>query len=325
MIPAAEITLIPPFQRAWDHMKWILFSPFDLKKWLLLGLSCFLAEVASYSSNFSGNYSGGDTGSTGGGGNIWEGLQSMFGEWAALAMGLGIVLIIAFVCLILVIGLALIWVSCHGTFVFIDNVVQNRTEIVASWKKYSPQAWQLFWFYLVTGLALFLAIFVWVFVAVFLMKSGVSGWDMENPVGLAVVILPVVAVMILWMLGWFGVEAMVIPRMYGQQCGVIRGCLDAWNLFCEHPFSWLKFLAFMVLVWIGIIVAILLTCLLTCCLAILPYIHHVICLPIYVFIQAYYLTFLAQFGNGWNVFPETPPEIQGKPSPSPSPSPLPGI
>lgn len=298
-------------------MKWILFSPFDLKKWLLLGLSCFLAEVASYSSNLGGNYSGGGADSNGGGGNLWDGMQNLFGEWAVFVMGLGIFLIIVLIFVVIAIALALAWVSCHGTFVFIDNVVHNRAEIARPWKKFSPQAWQLFWFYLVTGVGFIGGIFVWVAAAVFLMESGIIGWEFESPVGLALAFLPVVAVTILWMLGYFGLEAMVIPRMYARQCGVIRACLDAWDLFCDYPGSWLKFLVFFIALWVGVLVVLLMTCLFTCCLAALPYVHHVICLPIYVLMQSYYLTFLAQFGPEWDVFPGGPPEIRDARSPIP--------
>lgn len=51
------ISVITPIYTAWDHMKRMLFEPFNFTKWLVIGFSCFLANLSSY---FSGNGGGGD-------------------------------------------------------------------------------------------------------------------------------------------------------------------------------------------------------------------------------------------------------------------------
>ena len=52
----------------------------------------------------------------------------------------------------------------------------------------------------------------------------------------------------------------------------------------------------------------------TCCIAMLPYVGAVILLPLTVFVQAYALSFIEQFGPSWHVFPpDTPPSSDSPP------------
>jgi hypothetical protein len=56
--------------------------------------------------------------------------------------------------------------------------------------------------------------------------------------------------------------------------------------------------------------AVALTCL-TCCIVAIPYVGSVILLPLTVFMQAYPLYFIEQFGPTWNVFsPAKPPPLK---------------
>ena len=70
-------------------------------------------------------------------------------------------------------------------------------------------------------------------------------------------------------------------------------------------------LYFLMKILIGLVVGVLAlatTCL-TCCIALIPYIGSVILLPLTVFVQAYPLYFIEQFGPSWRVFPpdKSPP------------------
>ena len=42
------IQYIDPLSRGWGRMKRALFKPFDFKKWLLVGFTAFLAQLADF-------------------------------------------------------------------------------------------------------------------------------------------------------------------------------------------------------------------------------------------------------------------------------------
>jgi len=285
-------------------MKRMLFEPFDLKKWLLVGLSCFLAEIASYTSNFSGNYGGSADGT---GGNFSRNLDSLAGEWSGVVLGLGIGVIILIALLMIVLAVALLWVSCRGTFVFLHNVSRDRAEIVSPWKSYSPQAWKLFWFYLVFGGTALLLLFLWV--AGILIGGEYGLWDTESVTGISLLVLPMVAGVVVWCFVVFGVDCLIVPRLYLSRGTFRQSVIDSWHCFCCDPGSWFLFMLFQIVLLVGIILVVCLSCLFTCCLAILPYIHHVLLLPVYVLTQAYGLKFLAQFGPDWDAFTQGPPSL----------------
>jgi hypothetical protein len=207
------------------------------------------------------------------------------------------------VAFIIVFVIVITWVSCHGAFVFIDNVSRNEARITIPWKKYSAQAWNLFWFYLAAVVLLILG-------GIICFAVGLALLPVLNGLHESVAVLAGAAaiiglIILLWMAA-FGVKAILIPRMFIKQCKVREAICDGWELFCEAPWHWLLFMLIYLLLWIGITILILISCLFTCCLAILPYVHHVLFLPVYVFMQAYILFFLAQFGPEWNAFPARP-------------------
>ena len=41
-----QISYVQPLSRAWERMRQILFDPFELAKWLVLGFSAWLAGLA---------------------------------------------------------------------------------------------------------------------------------------------------------------------------------------------------------------------------------------------------------------------------------------
>ena len=46
-----NIYYINPLTTAWDKMIKSLFKPFDLKKWLVVGFTSFLASLLDYNGN----------------------------------------------------------------------------------------------------------------------------------------------------------------------------------------------------------------------------------------------------------------------------------
>ena len=118
-----------------------LFRPFDIKKWFVLGFSAFLAELGSRGGSSGFNSSIGDEVNFD---NLGEGPAELWETIAAhgLLFALG-----AFGCaMVLVVVVALLWVSSRGKFMFLDNVVYNRALIVEPWKRFRKQGNSLFLF-----------------------------------------------------------------------------------------------------------------------------------------------------------------------------------
>lgn len=237
-------------------------------------------------------------------------MEDIFGELAAVVLGVGIVFLVVAVVLLIALVLAMVWVSCRGTFMFIDNIAHNQASIAAPWKRYSQQGWQLFYLYLV-AVGGFIALLIGGTVFyVILAEADVLTFDSDISLAILIVVIGLlIAFVIAFSVLTILVKAIVIPRMYVQQCGVIPAMKDSWTLFCHYPLEWIAYILVSIGLAIASIVLVLTFCLFTCCIAALPYINQVVMLPMYVFLQAYSLFFVAQFGPEWNVFSPTPPTL----------------
>ena len=126
-----QIAYFAPLNLAWERMKHILWRPFDLSRWIVLGFSAWLAGLADGSGGGgwkwimdNDDFRGGSA--FGSHGNSWEGASDLL-LWLPLLF----VIIMAVAAILLVI----LWVSSRSKFIFLDNVVHNRAEIVEPWHR----------------------------------------------------------------------------------------------------------------------------------------------------------------------------------------------
>ena len=117
-----NIAFFEPLNRSWERMKHILWQPFDLAKWLVLGFSAWLAGLMD---------------GAGGGGWKWMADDNDFpgrcnlhdtGEAFRNAGEALIWLPIIFVVIMAVaaILLLILWLSSRAKFIYLDNVIHNR-------------------------------------------------------------------------------------------------------------------------------------------------------------------------------------------------------
>src|ERR1044071_8381545 len=140
--PEPKIEIFKPFGEAFELMKKILFQPFDLEKWLIIGFAAWLATLtygfASWTDPLSRWSTREDNKA------IAESFQDVWPqgqiEWWI------IVLIIVGALVILVLVLVLAWVGARGRFVFTDCIIRNRAAIVAPWKGFRAEANSFFIF-----------------------------------------------------------------------------------------------------------------------------------------------------------------------------------
>ncbi len=304
-----QISFVEPLSRAWERMRQILFDPFELAKWLVLGFSAWLAGLA-----------GG-----GGGGTAMNGIsdeidrESVHGSeftevvdvvrdslvWLPLIL-LGVLAVIA-------IALVILWVSSRAKFIFLDNVVHNRAHVVEPWHRLkgvgdSLFLWRLGFF------AAFLGVLLLIAGAVFIPAATLSFSDALRGLSFAGILLGVMTVVVLGIVAFFIMlllENFVIPIMYKFDLKAT----EAWRYFLP----WLKadggwFVIYCLLVLVAAVVMQMLVamlCLFTCCIVLLPYVGTVILLPAWVLYRAYSIEFLAQFHPDFDLF------LSGPVTPSP--------
>jgi hypothetical protein len=305
----AKIEIIKPFGDAIELMKKILFQPFDLTKWLVLGFAAFLAHLS------------GGTGFNFNVGN-WNRPGASSSEEAAAAQHLEqlphwlVPLLVVLVPLILILVFVLMWIGARGRFIFTDCIVRNRAAIVAPWREFKKEANSYFLFSLLVMLVM-LVIIVVAFLPMILpvILHGTSAWPgFAFSLGLIFWLMVVFIIAISWML----VSLLMVPVMYRRRCLAFQAFKEVIALISAEPTAIILYLLFLFALSIGIALVACVAICVTCCIAAVPYVGSVILLPIEVFFYAYTLLFLRQFGPDYDVWAGIP---QAAPPPVPPPAP----
>jgi len=288
-------------------MKKALFNPFEWSKWFIIGFSAWLAGLAGGSP--SGNIPA--RGGRGGGPSSREigQVPSKVWEWLTENPGWFVVIVLGILFIAAVVA-ALLWLSSRGKFIFLDNVVHNRAEITAPWKRFRNLANSLFLWrvgFALVCLTLFLLIGALLFVSVVnIFDNAGPTWE---PIAIAVGVglLGFVAIITIVFVSFF-LDNFVIPIMYKLNLRATQAWQHFLDYLRKHPGPFILYALFVAVLAIGVGLCVLVACLLTCCIGLLliaiPYIGTVILLPISYTYRAFSLEFLAQFDTELNLFPE---------------------
>ena len=320
--PARKIEILAPFNQAIELTRTILFRPFDITRWLVIGFAAFL----------SGWFNSG-----GGGINPWSfrgwntsNAPPTF-QWRSYNFDqaglIFLVLVAALVIIFLAFLILWLWVTARGRFIFIDCLVRNRAAIAEPWREFRREGNDFF---------LFLIALIVVSIAIMALLAGLvfgllvlwRNYHISNTPAL-LVLVPIAV------FGWVAFAVVVnltmyfmVPVMYARRCSSIEAARAVLRLILDEPAPFILFILFMVALWIAwIMVGCLVTCV-TCCLASLPYIGTVIVLPVPVFFRSFSLLFLRQFGPEWDVWAKValpaepiPPPMQAVVPVAPPPPP----
>lgn len=309
-----QISYSKPLDIAWQRMKNLLFRPFDLGRWFVLGFTAWLANLAggfpggaSERIQISDHWEGSGLHEWAGGGYAFL-REFLDRPWAFILAGM--ILVGA-----LVIGLLLLWISSRGRFMFLDNLVHRRTEVKAPWTEFRDQGDSLFLWQVVYGLIV-LAVMGSMMAAGILLFLPVSALDAPAAatIPLAVLLGTVVFILLatLVFVEFFLVQ-FVVPIMYRHRIGAGAAWKLFLTLFRERPGSFVLF----GLLYLGILLAgsllYLAGGLLTCCIGLIllavPYIGSVLMLPLQTLTCYLSLEFLGQFGDDFRLlkpWPEPP-------------------
>jgi hypothetical protein len=320
--PVRKIEILSPFNQAIELTRLILFRPFDITKWLIIGFAAFLGGWVNS-----------------GGGNInpwsfrgWNSSTAQTPQFQFRSLNLDhagvflLVLVAILVILIFAIAILWLWVTSRGRFIFIDCLVRNRAAISEPWGDYRQEGNRFF---------LFLIVLIVASIAIMALSGGFvfgclmvwRNYQISNTPALLVLVPIAVFAWVAFAVVVNLIVHFMPPVMYARRCSPGDAALALVRLILDDPVPFIFFILFMITLWIGwIMVGCLVTCL-TCCLASLPYIGTVMVLPVPVFFRSFSLLFLRQFGADWDVWskipvPETatPPLQTIVPVPPPSPT-----
>ena len=307
------------FSSAWERMVIILFQPFDLGKWFVIGFSAFLAGFLSggngFNSSYRQNFDQQDKTTY----NVpIHQLQSGAAQFLAGHTFNFLMLLAAG---IFVFGIALVvliyWLGARGQFLFLDNIVRNRAAIAWPWQVYARPANGVFFAYLIFMAAGFGIVILLVVPAVLLYLPFFSHpqWP---PTGVLfpLIVLALVYVAVTLVFGGiiFIFREWGIPLMFRNGLTVRAAFGESMALIRRHPGSTALFIVLRVALFIALVILSVLACCFTCCLAMLPYFGTVVLLPALIYIRCFSLDCLAQFGPTYDVW-----TVDVRPEAAPSP------
>ncbi len=298
-----RVSVLEPLGPAIEHVKTVLFRPFDLERWLAIGFCAWLAQLG----NGPGGHGGGSDKGHGSRFNpegIRHGWEQTWNYIHANASWLIPTLYVA-VALGFVVWIVLTWLSSRGRFMFLYNVVYNTAEVKRPWAMFREYGHSLFLFRLALDIIAGL---------LFLGLTGFGAFIMAST-------WTALGLKILWNLLWlipalivlFGVVGLiklfttdfVVPLMIKRT----TYCVPAWREFKgtlgHNQGRFLLYAFFKGLIGLAVGILIFFVGFLTCCcgffLLIIPFVGTVVLLPLHVFYRAYPLHYLRQYGPTYDL------------------------
>ena len=328
-------------KQAWERMEMMLFRPFDLGKWFMLGFAAWLATMGEQGSGgFSNVGRLGDVfNKKGGDANSRADMTQVFQQakdWCAANVATVTWIVVAVVVIILLfvaLGVVMSWLNSRGKFMLLDNVVRNDQRIAEPWTEFRTEGNSLFWWRFWYGLAVLLPLMLLWLGGTFWMIADLAGYRLDGvsqiPVTSWLLLALVVVLLMVPMLMASLVPAFLcafgVPLMYKYRLTASAALAYVWKLFKAR---WKWFVAYWLLglgiglAWIlTIFVVVLVTCCIAGCLMAIPYLNAVMLLPMTLFYVSWRVYFLQQVHPELQLFtPPPPPMISVSPEPEVTPS-----
>jgi hypothetical protein len=307
-----EISVIDPLSPAVERVKTILFRPFDLGKWFVIGFCAWLAYLGEGGGSGPNFNFGGQRYETSG--ESFRHAKEVIIENLYWILPVAITVTV----LIIVIGIVITWLSSRGRFMFLHCVALNKAEVVAPWHKFSKQGNSLFLFRIVVGLISFAIIMLLVAMLIVIGVLLFAGGGEPNPLGIILMVLlafllMIPTVIVFALVGKF-TRDFVVPIMFLRQETCMVAWREFWPLLTGNKGKFTIYILFQIVIAlaVGIIITacVCITCCCLGCFLAIPYIGTVLLLPVLVFDRSYSLLYLRQYGSSFDVFGPEPAEIQ---------------
>lgn len=314
-----RISLDRVISNAWKSMVRILFKPFSLERWLILGFCCWmvtLTDDVNTATNFikqpvqqqinpsqiesivdSVNWEAADYALNSSDGTLFQRISSQFE--IDLAPFQAMIEFGAYVVFFLIIlGAIFFWLRCRFEFIFLDNLVHDRSEIRKPWQEFRKIGNSYFFGYLlvtVAVVAIHLALLGGISFSCYswLSESAVArqwldfGETRQLIVTLCASLWVAFAIISGFYLNYF--FFLLVPIMHRERVGFAEGFRLLNTIIRQH--LW-RCIGFWMMIWVIMFaagLAFVLFGLLTCCLfwilLTIPYIRAVLLLPFWAFLR----------------------------------------
>ncbi len=294
-----KIEIFKPFGEAFELMKKVLFQPFDLKKWVVIGFAAFLGNLGG---GFNFRYNFNDRSRLPQ--NLIDAIHQI-PHWI-IVVGASFLVV-----LLITIMVVFAWLRARGRFIFIDCIVKNRAAIAQPWREFRKQANSYFLFSLLVGCGFLVLIALLSLPFMLPIVRGVTFLHLHDVYLISMIVLWAVVICILFfasaLIGHF-----MVAVMYRRRCRVLEAFSVVLSLIAAYPGEIVLYCLFWVVLALASVVVGCTAICATCCIAAIPYVGTVILLPVFVCLRAFGLLFLQQFGPDYDVWatsqaPEAPP------------------
>jgi len=294
------VSVVDPIGPAIERVKMILFRPFSLERWIVIGFCAWLAHMAE-----GGGGGGGRANYNVGSGEEFRGMVDEAREF--VTTNLYWLLPVVIIGLIVIVGLWLLiaWLNSRGRFMFLYCVAQNKAEVKNPWHQFGQHGDRLFAFRVVVGIIailmslLFTAIIV---IPIFVVKTNLA---LSIAGGVIGGLLLFISAIIFMIVGKF-TKDFAVPVMYLRTPSAVAAWRILLDLLAFNKGRFVLYILFQIVIGIAIgsivIATICLTCGCACCLLAIPFVGTVLLLPVLVFQRSYSLFYLAQYGPEFNAF-----------------------
>ncbi|UCE07188.1 MAG: hypothetical protein JSW07_03900, partial [bacterium] len=257
-----NIAYTTPFSRAWNRMTTALFKPFDLGKWFVVGFTAFLAGLTE--------------GHGGGGGSsrtkihrhhdfgdvidfprtIWEWLMDNPGWFTLIVFGALFVIALA---------ILLTWLSSRGKFMFLDNVVYNRSKVTQPWHEFRMEGNSLFLWRIVFGLIV-LSVITLFLIQIFYIASDIYEAGFESDFIMPIMGMGLLALLVILVIAYISafLNNFVIPIMYKHRITTTQAWRQFLPLFSEHWGYFILYGLFLLVLHILAVIVVITVGLFTC-------------------------------------------------------------
>ena len=299
-----QISVIDPISPAIERVKTILFRPFDIGKWFVIGFCAWLAYLGEGGvPNF--NFPGGRQ-RHGAPAEVFNNAKEAIIENLFWILPLAITIIV----IIIVIGLVITWLSSRGRFMFLHCVALNKAEVVVPWHRFKKQGNSLFLFRIVLGLISFAVVILLITILVVIGVLLFAGGGGPHPLGIILMgllaICLIIPTAIIFALICKFTHDFVVPIMFLRQGTCMTAWREFWLMLTGNKGRFTIYILFQIVISLAvgiiIIACVFITCCCLACIFAIPYIGTVILLPILVFDRSYSLLYLRQYGPGFDVF-----------------------
>jgi len=291
----AHISVVEPVGKALGTVRLALFEPFNLITWLGLGFTTWLASL-TVGSGTNLNLPPNIPFDSPIGHKALAWIQAHLALAISVGIGMGIV--------ILAVTLVIAWASCRGKFMFLDNVLNNRAEIQAPWRRFCRQGNSLFLFSICFGIATLAVLATIGLLLLFVAWPDIGRHNFGINALSAILLGGLFGISYMLVLGCLlaFLNDFVVPLMILRSCRVMTAWGLFFDLFKAHAGIFVLYLLFRTVLTLVISAVVMLACCLLCCTVLIPYVGTVILLPVHVFWRSYSVHFLEQFGGAYRLF-----------------------